>query len=223
MQTPGNMIDLKAIQEDVERDSELHVVAEVAMDAWGSREIAPSLQAGGFTVVDVPMTTRNLSEPMKLIAALVDAGRFHHDGNLASVWMFANVEVFEDRNENVFPRKSKPENKIDAAVATILAVGRAMAGAGWPPRSGNPRRRPMRPAPRRSPDMQISNLLPSWLRQQKSTPMSSATLSQLLAGVFGGGRARAGRPSPSTPRCRSRPCSAARASLPRASPRCRFG
>ena len=75
------------------------------------------------------MTTRNLSEPMKLIAALVDAGRFHHDGNLASVWMFANVEVFEDRNENVFPRKSKPENKIDAAVATILAVGRAMAGA----------------------------------------------------------------------------------------------
>ena len=129
VQTPGNMIDLKAIQEDVERDSELHVVAEVAMDAWGSREIAPSLQAGGFTVVDVPMTTRNLSEPMKLIAALVDAGRFHHDGNLASVWMFANVEVFEDRNENIFPRKSKPENKIDAAVATILAVGRAMAGA----------------------------------------------------------------------------------------------
>lgn len=129
VQTPGNMIDLRAIQEDIEHDSELHVVAEVAMDAWGSREIAPALQAGGFTVVDVPMTTRNLSEPMKLIAALVDAGRFHHDGNLASVWMFANVEVFEDRNENIFPRKAKAENKIDAAVATILAVGRAMAGA----------------------------------------------------------------------------------------------
>ena len=129
-QTPGNMIDLKAIQEDVERDSELHVVAEVAMDAWGSREIAPALQAGGFTVVDVPMTTRNLSEPMNLIAALVDAGRFHHDGNLASVWMFANVEVFEDRNENIFPRKGKAEHKIDAAVATILAVGRAMLGEG---------------------------------------------------------------------------------------------
>lgn len=126
VQTPGNMIDLRAVQEDVERDSELHVVAEVAMDAWGSREIAPALQAGGFTVVDVPMTTRNLSEPMKLIAALVDAGRFHFDGNLATVWMLANVEVFEDRNENIFPRKSKPEHKIDAAVAIILAVARAM-------------------------------------------------------------------------------------------------
>lgn len=129
VQTPGNMINLKQIQEDVEADAELHVIAEIAMDAWGSREIAPSLQEGGFTVIDVPMTVRNLSEPMKLISALVDAGRFHHDGNLASTWMFSNVEVFEDRNENIFPRKGNAEKKIDAAVATILAVGRAMTGA----------------------------------------------------------------------------------------------
>lgn len=128
VQTPGNMIQLRAIQEDVEADAEQHVVAEVAMDAWGSREIAPNLQEGGFTVVDVPMTTRNFSEPMKLIAALIDDGRFHHDGNPATLWMFANVEVFEDRNGNIFPRKASAEKKIDAAVAAILAMGRAMLG-----------------------------------------------------------------------------------------------
>jgi phage terminase large subunit-like protein len=130
VQTPGNMINLKQIQEDVEGDSDLHVVAEIPMDAWGSREIAPSLQEGGYVVVDVPMTTRNLSEPMKLISALIDAGRFHHDGNKATMWMFSNVEVFEDRNGNIFPRKSSAEKKIDAAVATILAMSRAMVGAG---------------------------------------------------------------------------------------------
>ena len=130
VQTPGNMINLKQIQADVESDSDLHVVAEVPMDAWGSREIAPSLQEGGYVVIDVPMTTRNLSEPMKLIAALIDAGRFHHDGNKATMWMFSNVEVFEDRNGNIFPRKSSAEKKIDAAVATILAMSRAMVGAG---------------------------------------------------------------------------------------------
>lgn len=129
VQTPGNMIDLRLIQDSIEQDSEYHVVVEVAMDSWGSREIAPALQQSGFVVVDVPMTVRHLSEPMKMVAALVDAGRLHHDGNLASLWMFSNVEVFEDRNENVFPRKAKPENKIDAAVATILAIGRAMVGA----------------------------------------------------------------------------------------------
>jgi phage terminase large subunit-like protein len=128
VQTPGNMINLRQIQEDVEASAEQHVVAEIAMDAWGSREIAPNLQEGGFTVVDVPMTTRNLSEPMKLIAALIDDGRFHHDGNPATVWMFSNVEVFEDRNENIFPRKGSAEKKIDAAVACILAMSRAMLG-----------------------------------------------------------------------------------------------
>ena len=129
VQTPGNMINLKQIQEEVEAVAETAVIGEIGMDAWGSREIAPSLQEAGFAVVDIPMTTRNLSEPMKLIAALVEAGRFHHDGNLASTWMFSNVEVFEDRNENIFPRKGSAEKKIDAAVATILAVSRAMVGA----------------------------------------------------------------------------------------------
>lgn len=126
VQTPGNMIDLRLIMDDIQADAEMHLVSEVAMDAWGSREIAPALQGDGFTVVDVPMQTRHLSEPMKTIAALVDSGRFHHDGNLATLWMFSNVECVEDRNENIFPRKAKPELKIDAAIAVILAMGRAM-------------------------------------------------------------------------------------------------
>lgn len=126
VQTSGNMIDLRLIMDDVRATAETIVTVEIAMDAWGSREIAPALQQDGFTVIDVPMTTRHLSEPMKIIAALVDAGRFHHDGNLASLWMFSNVECVEDRNENIFPRKGKAELKIDAAVATILAIGRAI-------------------------------------------------------------------------------------------------
>lgn len=124
--TPGNMIDLRGIQADIEADAERHVIVEVALDAWGSREIAPALQQEGFTVVDVPMQTRHLSEPMKVISALVDAGRFHIAANKATVWMLSNVECQEDRNENIFPRKPKPELKIDAAVATIVAFGRAM-------------------------------------------------------------------------------------------------
>jgi phage terminase large subunit-like protein len=126
--TPGNMIDLHQIREGVEAGADVCTYDEIAIDAWGSREIAPQLQANGHTVVDIPMTTRNLSEPMKEIAALVDAGRFHHDGNLATIWMFSNVEVFEDRNENIFPRKASAEKKIDAAVATILAMSRLMVG-----------------------------------------------------------------------------------------------
>lgn len=127
--TPGNMISLGQIRDDIIVSAESVVVTEIAMDAWGSREIGPQFQEEGFEVIDIPQQTRWLSEPMKKIAALIDAGQFHHDGNPAFVWMLSNVEVLMDRNENIFPRKLRPQNKIDAAVALIVAMARAMVPA----------------------------------------------------------------------------------------------
>ena len=43
--------------------------------------------------------------------------------------MMSNVEVKEDRNENIFPRKLRAGNKIDGAVATIIGMNRALAVA----------------------------------------------------------------------------------------------
>ena len=130
--TPGNMIDLEQIQEDlIAQASQVHI-REVAKDPWGGHQLGANLAAEGFTVVDIPQQVRFLSDPMKEIDAINNAGRFHHDGNPAYVWMLSNVEVFEDRNENIFPRKSRASNKIDAAVATIVAMNRALAVAEEP-------------------------------------------------------------------------------------------
>jgi len=126
--TPGNMIALGQIKDDIIASAEHYVIAEVTMDEWGGREMATSLQEDGFTVINIPMQVRHLSEPMKEIAAIVDDDRLHHDGNECVVWQLGNVEVAPDRNENIFPRKSKPQNKIDAAVAAIVAMSRAMVG-----------------------------------------------------------------------------------------------
>lgn len=128
IETPGNMISLRTIENDTVDMAETVEVSEIAMDAWGAREMAPNLQELGYTVIDVPMNVKYLSEPMKDIAALIDDGRFHHDGNPAFEWMFSNVVCKEDANSNIFPRKSSDEKKIDAALATIIAHGRAMLG-----------------------------------------------------------------------------------------------
>lgn len=128
--TAGNMIHLGQIETELLGDIEQLEVAEIAMDAWGSREMAPNLQEEGHTVIDIPMTTRHLSEPMKQIEALVEDGRLHHTGDPALIWMLSNVEVVYDRNDNIFPRKARPQNKIDAAVATIIAMSRAMLSTG---------------------------------------------------------------------------------------------
>jgi len=127
-QTSGNMIDLEYIQQDVLDDSEIVNVREVANDQWGGQQLGANLANESIPVVDVPMQTRYLSEPMKFIAGLIDATptRFHHDGNPAFVWMMSNVEVKLDHNENMFPRKQRPQNKIDGAVALIVGMSRAM-------------------------------------------------------------------------------------------------
>ena len=125
--TPGNMIALSQIQEEVIETTRAIGTKEVAKDPWGGHQMGANLEEEGITVVDIPQQVRYLSEPMKEIQALVDSGRFHHDDNPCYVWMLSNVEVKEDRNENIFPRKSRASNKIDAAIATIVAMNRALA------------------------------------------------------------------------------------------------
>lgn len=129
IQTPGNMISLEQIQEDVIESNATTPIREVAKDPWGGHQLGANLQEEGLTVVDIPQQVRYLSDPMKEIAALVDSGRFHHDGNPCYVWQMSNVEVKEDRNDNVFPRKARASNKIDAAIGTIVAMNRALAVA----------------------------------------------------------------------------------------------
>jgi len=55
------------------------------------------------------------------------SGRLQHDGNPVLEWCLGNVVGKPDRRGNFYPTKARPEQKIDAAVALIMAIGRAMA------------------------------------------------------------------------------------------------
>jgi phage terminase large subunit-like protein len=54
------------------------------------------------------------------------AGRLRHDGNPVLAWCTGNVVGNTYRRGNLYPAKSRPDQKIDAAIALIMAVGRAM-------------------------------------------------------------------------------------------------
>jgi phage terminase large subunit-like protein len=77
-------------------------------------------------MVEVRPTVQNFSGPMKELEALVLAGRFHHDGNPMFRWMISNVVCHRDAKDNVYPRKERPENKIDGVVAAIMALAGAL-------------------------------------------------------------------------------------------------
>jgi phage terminase large subunit-like protein len=54
------------------------------------------------------------------------SGRLRHDYNPVLEWYLGNVEGKADWRGNLYPTKQRPDQKIDAAVAVMMALSRAM-------------------------------------------------------------------------------------------------
>ena len=124
--TPGNIIDFDRIEADIAETTKQFEVGEIAYDPWQATQLAIRLQTQGARVIEFRQTVANFSEPTKQLDALMRSGRIVHDGNPVLAWMIGNVVGHYDAKENVYPRKERPENKIDGAIALIMAIGRHM-------------------------------------------------------------------------------------------------
>lgn len=124
--TPGDVLDFGVIRSDVLADQGAHDLRECAFDPWQATQMSNELQEKAVVMVEVRPTVQNFSEPMKQWEALVLTKRFHHDGNPVMRWMVSNVVCHRDAKDNIYPRKIKPENKIDGPVAAIMALNRAL-------------------------------------------------------------------------------------------------
>ena len=71
-------------------------------------------------------TTQNFSPAIIELDAAMRAARLRHDGNPVLSWCIGNVVGRADRRGNLYATKSRPDQKIDAAVALMMAMGRAM-------------------------------------------------------------------------------------------------
>lgn len=122
--TPGFTTSFGAVEDSIREDCSRFAVSAVAYDPWQATQLANELSDGGAPMVEVRQTVQNLSEPMKLLESLVLEGRIHHDANPCLDWMLCNVVAHLDAKDNIYPRKERPENKIDGAVALIIALSR---------------------------------------------------------------------------------------------------
>lgn len=125
--TPGNVTDYDVIEDGVVADSTAYRIVHLGFDPYNATQLTTHLASRGISCVEVPQTVPHLSEPMKWVQARIMDGTLHHDGNPVFAWAIGNVTAQVDRNENVFPRKERPENKIDPAVALIIAAGRMLS------------------------------------------------------------------------------------------------
>lgn len=126
--TPGNETDFSTIESDAIDWCRRFRVRSMAYDPWAATQFAQRLAAQGVPMVEFRASTQNFSEPTKELEAAIRSGRIHHDGNGPLAWCIGNVVGHYDARGNVYPRKARPENKIDGAIALIMAIARAMQG-----------------------------------------------------------------------------------------------
>ena len=125
-ETPGEVMNIEAVRDDLKRDRHLHEIVEVPYDPAQLTQFSGEMIDDGFPMVELRPTVLNFSEGMKFLEELVLQGKFHHNGDPVLEWMVSNVVCHRDHKDNIYPNKEKPENKIDGVIGLIMAIARMM-------------------------------------------------------------------------------------------------
>ncbi|ERX91942.1 terminase large subunit [Pseudomonas aeruginosa] len=127
--TAGAEVDYREILAEALEANEANPVRESPIDPFGATGISHELDDEGLTPVVITQNYTNMSSPMKELEAAIASGWFHHDGNPIMTWCIGNVigKFLPGNDDVVRPIKQGEDNKIDGAVALIMAIGRVVA------------------------------------------------------------------------------------------------
>lgn len=123
--TPGASVDMRHIALHLAEVKRLYKLETIAYDRWRIEELKRILAEEG---IDLPLVEhgvgfKDMSPSMKATEIMIVAGRLRHGRNALLSWAVSNVVVDVDPAENVKPSKRRARERIDPAVAMIMAVG----------------------------------------------------------------------------------------------------
>lgn len=124
--TEGNVVHYGYIEKFIESLGERFNIREIAFDRWGAVQMVQNLEGMGFTVVPFGQGFKDMSPPTKELMKLVLEQNIAHSGHPVLRWMMDNIFIRTDPAGNIKPDKEKSTEKIDGAVATIMALDRAI-------------------------------------------------------------------------------------------------
>lgn len=124
--TEGNVVHYGFIESFIEELSTKYNIREIAFDRWGAVQMTQNLEGMGFTVVPFGQGFKDMSPPTKELMKLTLEQKIAHGGHPVLRWMMDNIFVRTDPAGNIKADKEKSTEKIDGAVATIMALDRAI-------------------------------------------------------------------------------------------------
>lgn len=124
--TEGEVLDIAVVKDELLEDNRTYNLVEVPFDPAQLTQFAGEMLDEGVPMVEIRPTVLNFSPAMKELEEVVAGKTLVHNGDPVLAWAIANVVCHRDAKDNIYPNKEKPENKIDPAVALIMAISRAV-------------------------------------------------------------------------------------------------
>lgn len=127
-QTDGATVDFKEVTAQLVADARKINPEEIVYDPFNATQVASDLiDEGVKNVVEFLQLPHNFAVPMDEVLTALKDGRFHHDGNEITTWCVSNTVARPAKKGLFSPMKEKEHQKIDGAVAFLMAMGRAIA------------------------------------------------------------------------------------------------
>ena len=126
MTTEGNVVHYGYIEKFIEKLGERFNIREIAFDRWGAVQMVQNLEGMGFTVVPMGQGFASMSPPTKELMKLTLEKKLAHSGHPVLRWNMDNIFIRTDPAGNIKADKAKSTEKIDGAIATIMALDRAI-------------------------------------------------------------------------------------------------
>lgn len=124
--TEGNVVHYGFIETFIERLGERYNIREIAFDRWGAVQMVQNLEGMGFTVVPFGQGFKDMSPPTKELMKLTLEEKIAHGGHPVLRWNMDNIFIRTDPSGNIKADKEKSTEKIDGAIAMIMALDRAI-------------------------------------------------------------------------------------------------
>lgn len=124
--TEGNVVHYGFIEKFIEQLGERFNIREIAFDRWGAVQMVQNLEGMGFTVVPMGQGFASMSPPTKELMKLTLEKKLAHGGHPVLRWNMDNIFIRTDPAGNIKADKAKSTEKIDGAIACIMALDRAI-------------------------------------------------------------------------------------------------
>lgn len=124
--TEGNVIHYRYIEQFIGELYAKYNIREIAFDRWGAIEMTQVLDEMGLKVIPFGQGFKDMNPPTKELYKLVLEKKVAHGGHPVLRWNMDNIFIKTDPAGNIKMDKAKSTEKIDGAVALVMALDRAI-------------------------------------------------------------------------------------------------